>query len=219
MLDQMHFLQMSVSLNHETLRYSNDLVGQIHHTTFLCQRFPRASETLKICSVTGHSWMSEMYSIIRVRVDVYSHTSQWPSLLSRTWNPDSRSRHEKKLLNFRIIYMSLSRPQPRPLPTCLRELCLQGVGKKLVHLCNSCRYTEINCSITDLNNQSSENIRVNLWFCKYIFQGTTRGLLTYLVGDLELFSLSNVRRLWYCWFETRKCSAIQLLQAGQNSHP
>jgi hypothetical protein len=45
---------------------------------------------------------------------------------------------------------------------------LQGIRKEFVHLRNASRDTEIDCSIANLNDQSSKNVGVDLEICKWL---------------------------------------------------
>jgi hypothetical protein len=46
------------------------------------------------------------------------------------------------------------------------ESILQRVSEKLIHLCNPSRDTEIDCSIANLNNKTTKDIRINLRTCE-----------------------------------------------------
>jgi len=76
---------------------------------------------------------------------------------------------------------------------------LQGITEELVHLGNTGRDGEIDCSVTDVDNETTEDIWVDL------------------VSNLELLALSNVRGLGNGRFETRQGLVIERGSAG-NGH-
>lgn len=70
---------------------------------------------------------------------------------------------------------------------------LQGVSEELVHLGNLGRNRKVDGSVANLNNESSNDIRVDL------------------VGDLELLALTNVLGLGDGRFEAVQGLVVQLL--------
>jgi hypothetical protein len=75
---------------------------------------------------------------------------------------------------------------------------LQSVREELVHLGDAGRDAEVDGSVTDLDDESTNNIRVDL------------------VGDLELLTLADVRGLGDSSLKSVECSLVERLSAGNS---
>jgi hypothetical protein len=121
------------------------------------------------------------------------------------------------------------------LPKLTVRAALQGVGQKLVHLRNARRNAQVNRPVSDLNNKTSDDIRVNLKAqisIRHVKDSNFQGLIfklrsgsqnkrdsdgeeAYLVGNLEFLSLPNVLRLRNSGLQSRQRLAVQLLLTAE----
>lgn len=71
------------------------------------------------------------------------------------------------------------------------SLVSQGVAQELVHLGDLGRNGQVDGSVTNLNNKSSNNIRIDLYL-SVSRSDTNMSCIPYLVGNLQLLALTDV---------------------------
>ena len=104
-------------------------------------------------------------------------------------------------------------PRSLAFPFIYEGTNLQGVGEELVHLGDLGRDGEVDGPVANLNNQSSNDLRVDLCLlvsCVYR-QRTSAREDSYLVGDLELLALADVRGLGHSALEPVQGLVVQRL--------
>lgn len=90
---------------------------------------------------------------------------------------------------------------------------LQGVGQELVHLGDLGRNGEVDGTVANLNNQATDDVRVDLVASAYCAVPLDFVLSPYLVGDLELLALADVGGLGDGGLKSAQGPVVQRLDA------